>query len=205
MKSLCSFGVISSTLMFWQMGSIVAICLYFSNPSTGRCKMGTIGTPHTANSILSPKCLLFICPDPRGEKGWHRSLADVYLPFSSLEKEDQGQAGGTSACAASAENMQFQGFGALELNVFLQVFFWLSITSLFSVPSRGIGSRDWRGTGWSDHRFCSLMGLGADAHCFTFISSLRSGMVASLPLYPRARHRAWHIVSGQYILLKACA
>ena len=162
MKSLCSFGVISSTLMFWQMGGIVAICLYFSNPSTGRCKMGTVGTPYTANSILSPKCLLFICPDPQ----WGRRLAQVSgwcLPALWLLGKGRAGPGWRDLCMCSFcwKHAVSGIWGSWTKSLSAGAFFLLSITSLFSVPSPGIGSRDWRGIGWSDHGiflFCDRTG-----------------------------------------------
>lgn len=48
--------------------------------------MGTAGISHTAKSIRSPKCSWLLCPDPWLRGGWHRTLADVCLPFGSLEK-----------------------------------------------------------------------------------------------------------------------
>lgn len=94
--------------MFWQMGGIVAICLYFSPQDVA--KWAPWGHPTQPTLFFHPNAYCLFAQTPRG-----RSLADVYLPFSSLEKEEQGQAGGTSACAAPAENMQFQGFGAFAL------------------------------------------------------------------------------------------
>lgn len=106
----------------------------FLTPPQDVAKWAPWGHPTQPTLFFHPNAYCLFAQTPRGEEGWRRSLADVYLPFSSLEKEEQGQAGGTSACAASAENMQFQGFGAFALEVFLQVFFtqynWLVLYPL---------------------------------------------------------------------------
>lgn len=59
------FGLSTPPWRPGRWGGRIAICLYFSNLSTGHRREGTAGTSHTANSILSPKCFLLLCPDPR--------------------------------------------------------------------------------------------------------------------------------------------
>lgn len=109
----------------------------FLTPLQDVAKWAPWGHPTQPTPFFHPNACCLFAQTPGGEGGWHRSLADVYLPFGSLEKEEQGQAGGTSACAASAENMQFQGFGALGLKVFLQVLFFTQYNQLVLCPLPG--------------------------------------------------------------------
>lgn len=123
----------------WRSGrwaATVAICLYFSNLSTGHCKVGTAGTSQAASSVLPPKCLLLLGPDPGRGRGWHGSLADGRPPFGSSEKGRQGQAGRASGSAGSAGKGSLQGFGLLRSKPSLCRCPSVSVTSLFPVPSR---------------------------------------------------------------------
>lgn len=200
---IAHFGLSTPPWRAGRWGGMAAICLYFSNPTTGHCKVGTAGTSHAANPILSPKCSLLLCPDPwRGERlaqvsGW--CLPTLWLLGKG--KAGLGWKGlwESRFCWKSA----VAGVWALGVKGSFCRCSGLTIPSLLCVPSGGTWSRGWRGTGWCDiDSFCFVMGLRLQLSASSSISSLRSGTVASLPLCPRAQHSIWHIIGGQHIYLK---
>lgn len=142
-----------------RWAATVAICLYFSNLSTGHCKVGTAGTSQAANSVLSPKCLLLLCPDPGRGRGWHGSLADGHPPFGSSEKERQDRAGRALGSAGSTGEGPLQGFGFLRSKPSLCRCPSVSVTSLFPVPSR---------TDLPIGVLCFGMGLETEVQCIFF-------------------------------------
>lgn len=155
MQFVAGLGFYEITLLIWgnllyldilANGEVYLPTVFiFLTPPQDVAKWALRGHPTLPTPFFHPNACCFSARIPGGERGWHGSLADVCLPFGSLEKEAQDWAGGASACTASAEKVQFQGFWALGLKDSFCRCFLRSITSLFSVPSSGTGSRGLEG------------------------------------------------------------
>lgn len=65
----------------------------FLTPPQDIAKWALQGHPTLPTPFFHPNARCFSAQIPGGGRGWHRSLADVCLPFGSLEKEKQAWAG----------------------------------------------------------------------------------------------------------------
>ena len=164
------FGLSTPPWRSGRWGGIAAICLYFSNPTTGHCKVGTTGTSHTANTVLSPKCLLLICPDPwRGERLAQVSGWCLPCPLALWKRKSRTGLEGPLSKQVLLQKCSFRGLDSWSQSCFPQVFFtqyhWFA---LYPPQGNMIQRLSGHWLIWHGFSLCGDRTGVPEAQCFSF-------------------------------------